>query len=429
VTIGALAISGNNVYAGGIPGGILVSTDNGVTWRAKNGSLMFSTINNLVSCGSKIFATSSNNQSMMMSSLNGGIFMSVNNGTTWSEVWNDNSYIAPTAITSNGSNVFAAAGRMFLQSSDGTTWEKDSITFQNNPITFLAVSDSIIYAGTSTGRIFTSSIGALSWIGLNSINLSSSNSITGITKCGANIIAGLSTDGVYLSSNNGLSWQPSNYGLSNLHITCLASYGTSLFACAQSVGVFISTNNGTSWTPANSGLPGNITVGSLILQGSNLFAATNSGVFLSTNNATSWTAVDSGLSAINNMINCLAVSDSNIYAGTTGSGVWLRSLSEMVGVIYKIPQHRVLNQANFQIHELASSNSSLSIEFSIPHSGHVAIKVYNLLGREVVSLVNVNLGSGSYRYIWNSRSIAEGRYTVKMQTGSNAFAKSIAVAK
>jgi hypothetical protein len=86
-------------------------------------------------------------------------------------------------------------------------------------------------------------------------------------------------------------------------------------------GVFLSTNNGTSWTAVNNGLT-NTFVRALAVSGTNLFAGTveGGGVFLSTNNGTSWTAT--GLT--NRDVMAFAISGTNLFAGTWGGGVWRR---------------------------------------------------------------------------------------------------------
>lgn len=57
---------------------------------------------------------------------------------------------------------------------------------------------------------------------------------------------------------------------------------------------------------------------SLAVSGTNLFAGTyGGGVFLSTNNGTSWTEVNSGLT--NTYVWSLAVSGTNLFAGTLGA--------------------------------------------------------------------------------------------------------------
>ena len=60
----------------------------------------------------------------------------------------------------------------------------------------------------------------------------------------------------------------------------------------------------------------------LAVSGTNLFAGTQGGgVFLSTDDGTSWTAVNSGLT--NTTVRAFAVSGTNLFAGTAGGGVFL----------------------------------------------------------------------------------------------------------
>ena len=92
--------------------------------------------------------------------------------------------------------------------------------------------------------------------------------------------------------------------------------------------MYLSTNKGVQWVPVNNGLK--ITsVYALAVSGSNIFAGTNSGgIFLSTNNGTNWTIVTDGLTT-SNTVECFAISETDIYAGTNGVGVWRRTLSEL----------------------------------------------------------------------------------------------------
>ena len=74
------------------------------------------------------------------------------------------------------------------------------------------------------------------------------------------------------------------------------------------------------WTHTN--WPYGGTVNAFAVSGTNLFAGTGgSGVFLTTNNGSSWTPANSGWEAAS--INCLAVSGTNLFAGGWGTGVIL----------------------------------------------------------------------------------------------------------
>ena len=59
-------------------------------------------------------------------------------------------------------------------------------------------------------------------------------------------------------------------------------------------------------------------------------------------------------------------------------------------------------------------NPSTTIEFSIPQQSFVTLKVYDLLGREVASLVNKELQSGSYKTQFNASNLASGVYLYRL---------------
>jgi hypothetical protein len=59
--------------------------------------------------------------------------------------------------------------------------------------------------------------------------------------------------------------------------------------------------------------------------------------------------------------------------------------------------------------------SSTQIEYSIPQSGTVILKVYNLLGQEVITLVNQKQKSGSYSITFDASTLASGIYMYRIE--------------
>ncbi|MCX6136785.1 MAG: T9SS type A sorting domain-containing protein [Ignavibacteriales bacterium] len=112
-------------------------------------------------------------------------------------------------------------------------------------------------------------------------------------------------------------WTKSNTPGTDGFYYSFAVSGTNLFAGSLS-GVTVSTNNGTSWS-ANINV-GTTTVYALAVSGANLYAGTSGGFYHSTNNGTSWHVDNVGLTYP--YVNALAVSDTNIFVGTGGSGVF-----------------------------------------------------------------------------------------------------------
>ncbi len=54
------------------------------------------------------------------------------------------------------------------------------------------------------------------------------------------------------------------------------------------------------------------------------------------------------------------------------------------------------------------------LEFGISKRGFVSLKVYDLLGKEVVTLVNSDLNPGTYKYSFNASVLGSGLYIYKL---------------
>lgn len=65
-------------------------------------------------------------------------------------------------------------------------------------------------------------------------------------------------------------------------------------------------------------------------------------------------------------------------------------------------------------------NPSTMITFAVPSEGFVSLKVYDLLGREVASLVNAEYEAGTYTVDFNAGSLAGGLYFARLTAGSSA---------
>jgi len=63
-------------------------------------------------------------------------------------------------------------------------------------------------------------------------------------------------------------------------------------------------------------------------------------------------------------------------------------------------------------------NPSTEISFSIPQSGVVSLKVFDVLGREVATLVNGEQESGTHIVQWDAKDMASGVYLYTLRAGS-----------
>jgi hypothetical protein len=62
-------------------------------------------------------------------------------------------------------------------------------------------------------------------------------------------------------------------------------------------------------------------------------------------------------------------------------------------------------------------NPTTSIEFAIFKSGHVTLKVYDLLGKEIATLVDEEKTAGSYRATFSAQDLASGTYFYILRSG------------
>jgi hypothetical protein len=78
-----------------------------------------------------------------------------------------------------------------------------------------------------------------------------------------------------------------------------------------------------------------------------------------------------------------------------------------------MPQGYVLNQ-NYP----NPFNPSTLISFGLPVETHVALKIYNLLGQEVVTLLDEKQPAGWHEITWETGSLPSGLYFIRMSAGS-----------
>lgn len=70
-------------------------------------------------------------------------------------------------------------------------------------------------------------------------------------------------------------------------------------------------------------------------------------------------------------------------------------------------------------------NPTTNLEFQIPKSGLVSLKIYDMLGKEITTLINENLNPGTYNYEFNARlaergsNLTSGVYFYKLTVNSS----------
>jgi hypothetical protein len=74
-------------------------------------------------------------------------------------------------------------------------------------------------------------------------------------------------------------------------------------------------------------------------------------------------------------------------------------------------------------------NPGTSISFGLPEASYVSLKIYDLLGNEIVTLVNDNISAGMHRITFDASNLPSGVYIYKLQAGSFIESKKMVLMK
>ncbi len=74
-------------------------------------------------------------------------------------------------------------------------------------------------------------------------------------------------------------------------------------------------------------------------------------------------------------------------------------------------------------------NPTTQISYALPDAGYVTLKIYDVLGREVATLVEEFKEAGYYEVEFNGSSLSSGVYFYKLTAGSYASVKKLLITK
>jgi hypothetical protein len=70
-------------------------------------------------------------------------------------------------------------------------------------------------------------------------------------------------------------------------------------------------------------------------------------------------------------------------------------------------------------------NPSTTIGFSLRFSGFTLLKVFDMLGRQVATLVNEEMNAGDHQVRWEASGMASGVYVYRLESGGFSSAKKL----
>ncbi|WP_268898683.1 RCC1 domain-containing protein [Geomonas anaerohicana] len=317
-----------NLYAGTFQG-VYRSTDGGASWNLANNGLPAYGVNALA-------LDPGNAQILFAAASTGGVFKSVNGGTSWSPVGGlAATFSSLTLDPGNGQSIYGGSSSGLYKSNDGgATWSASSQITGVSALAIDPANSQTIYAGSSSG-VKRSTDGGASWsvlsAGVNFLGLTpSSTTCLAVATGGQGVYLGTSGGGVYRLDNG--SWTPAGRGMTTSEVQSMALDPTdnrTIYAATYGAGMSKSFNGGGSWETISSGLyPYLMAVTVDPANAQTVYAGSyGAGVYKSLNGGASWSAVNSGLASLTVLTVALdPASSQTVYAGTSSAGVF-RSLN------------------------------------------------------------------------------------------------------
>jgi hypothetical protein len=305
--------------------------------------------------------------------LNQGVFRTTDKGLSWQNIGIKDEYINCILSTSEGALLVGSDDHIFHSADEGMSWKTDSLRLPgivNNLLTWSLFEDSggFLFAGTNCG-IWRSTDKGISWNLLDSFQC---GDILSFTEKDNKIYMGGADrfQGIHRSDDRGLSW-------------------TEIFS-----------RRGTTYSL-------------LAAPDSNIYIACDGGIYRTNKIDTLWEEINTGLPSSQVLYNIGYSTNGYLY--TVSGGLYRSKEKIFYNNEPEIPYSILLHQ-NYP----NPFNPGTTIEYSIPELSIVTLKVFNVIGEEVTTLINEEKNTGNYTAEFSAGSLSSGVYFYQLQTTGQA---------
>jgi len=326
----------------------------------------------------------------------GTILRTIDGGSTWLESYIGMALPLTSIGIASNDNVFITGenGFLFHSSDTGKSWLRIPLMQNKNirGIIFESLLNGWLY-GDSSLLMKTSDAG-ISW---SSSQVDSIKNIVGIGRYDTMRLIIYFEDGKYANSNNeGYTWQM-QLGKFNKKITRVIPYGLSHWIVGE---------NGTVvWVPwvnafVDYSVPTQATIRDIaFLKSETMYAAGNGGkIFYTTSSGKKWYAQ---YTADSHDLYALAFTDSS-HGYAIGNGGTILTTSS-AGTVTNVKNNIIGVPAQFRLYQNYPNpfNPSTTVVFDLPKTSKVSLKIFNLLGQTVATLVDEIQQAGYKEVVWN----------------------------
>lgn len=402
-------------------GGVWKSTDRGSNWENLNSTLTLTQFYRIASDPSNashiMGGTQDNGTQRTLGTQNWTGAFGGDGGEVCFHIVNPQYILGETQ--SNGVRRSQDGGVSWNSATNGLTGSGSWV----GPLTSHPDSSGIFY--TARQSVFKTTTWGASWF---SISTGTSGTIRemGLCKSSPDIMFATSGSQVFKSTNRGYTYSNVSSGIPNKTITGIYVHPDSsnvVLAVQSGFGgghIFKTTDGGSSWSNISGNLPDSPANDVLFyypgFATNTYLIAMDVGVFMTNNNGASWIELASGLPNTVAMHLDYNEAANKLRIGTHGRGVYeINSLTNIPNALNEIPEGYSLEQ-NYP----NPFNPVTNIKYKILDQGLVTLKLYDVLGSEIETIVNQVQNAGTYSVLFDGANLTSGvyYYTISLVSGS-----------
>ena len=340
-----------------------------------------------------IIYAESQNGGLGKSTDGGNNFFSATNGISFSEPTN---WSTPVVMDPNNANILYYGTDYLYQTTNGAgLWNKISPKLTDydggrlGTITTIAVAPSnsnVIYVGTDDSHVWVSPDNGTTWN-----EISDGLPVRWVSRVGVDP----SDENVVYATFNGLKWRdPQPH-------------------------VFRSSDMGTTWTDISGNLP-DAPVNAFAVDNNypeRLYVGNDVGMYYTFNTGQSWYVLGEGLPVLPVGDIEIHPTENYLVVGTYGRSMYKIDLNSVTRTINNEPE---LAADNFKLFQNYPNpfNPATNIQFTVNISQFITLKIYDILGNEITTLVNEEKPAGDYKINFNANNLSSGIYYYTLTAGN-----------
>ncbi len=393
-------------YTSPDPGDGNGGNNGGGNWQYVNG----------FAAGEIVYTMAYSNSAIYAGTWGGKIYKSTDQGQTWTRI-NNNMFVGFIwSLAVDSDNLIFAATEQGVYKYDGTNWTLTSLVGKDVHSVSIGktLATKVLYAATWGDGLYKSTNLGITWTQINN-GLGGYLAIQSVVATSANIAYAASFGGgVYVTINGGGLWTKLNVGYdfvwSVAAIPAINPFNTKIFAGTYGDGLYRSLNGGTTWSKVtNLNAP---FIYSVVVDktGKIYVASWTTGVFTSSDNGDTWTSLGMGGLGVSAIL--INPETNDVYLGTKEGKIFFSKsggLTDVADNETSVPTKYELNQ-NYP----NPFNPSTVIQFALPEAGRFTLRVYNILGQEIATLVDGELNSGIHKIGFDASRLSSGVYIYKL---------------